>query len=202
MLLFPARPPRFHGLPLGVALVTSKYGARTNPETGLYQPVHNGIDVAIPQGTTLLAPGAGTVETTWDNEAINGSGVKIRHTNGYSTATIHMSRVDVRRGQTVAAGTVIGLSGGAKGSYGAGRSTGPHVHFMIYGPNGSPVDPLPLTAFPGLSAQSRGGVVYAVARVAAFGQSTITEAPWWVWALLAAGAMLPAAALAIRRRST
>ena len=92
---------------------------------------HNGVDIASPAGTAmppLYACTSGVVTRSgWDPFGL-GLHVRIDHGNGYETVYGHMSRIDVGYGERVSRGQVIGLMGNT------GRSTGPHVHFMvIYG---------------------------------------------------------------------
>lgn len=89
---------------------------------------HNGLDVATPSGLgmpPLLSCAGGTViRAGWDPFGL-GLHVRIDHGNGYETVYGHMSRIDVSYGQKVGRGEIIGLMGNT------GRSTGPHVHFMV-----------------------------------------------------------------------
>ena len=99
---------------------------------------HNGIDIAVPWGwgmPALFASSSGTVTRAgWDPWGL-GLHVVIDHGGGLQTTYGHMSRIDVKYGQRVSKGQVIGLMGNT------GRSTGPHVHFIIkYG--GVATDPL------------------------------------------------------------
>jgi murein DD-endopeptidase MepM/ murein hydrolase activator NlpD len=96
--------------------------------------MHEGIDIAVPSGTPVVAAASGTVITAgW----LGGYGnlVVIDHGNGLATAYGHNSTVAVGVGQSVAQGEVVAYSGST------GHSTGPHVHFEVR-VNGSPVDPL------------------------------------------------------------
>ncbi len=99
---------------------------------------HNGVDIASPAGTAmppLYACTSGVVTRAgWDPFGL-GLHVRIDHGNGYETLYGHMSRVDVGYGASVSRGQVIGLMGST------GRSTGPHVHFMVIY-NGSAQNPL------------------------------------------------------------
>lgn len=94
---------------------------------------HQGIDLAVPQGTPLYASGTGVVEHIGNTGNRHGYGrnVVIRYQVGDTVIrvrTAHMSREDVAVGRWVSLGTQIGLSGGRVGSDGAGGSGGPHVH--------------------------------------------------------------------------
>lgn len=87
---------------------------------------HDGIDIAAPRGTPLHASDSG--EVVWSGWRTDGLGyaVIIDHHNGYVTVYGHqMRRPPVRVGQYVRRGQVIGYVGST------GRSTGPHVHFII-----------------------------------------------------------------------
>jgi murein DD-endopeptidase MepM/ murein hydrolase activator NlpD len=98
--------------------------------------VHAGLDVAVAQGTTVLASGGGRViEAGYDTEY--GFFVRIRHGDGYVTMYGHMSRLLVVENEVVDAGQVIGLSGST------GRSSAPHLHFEIF-LHGESIDPTPL----------------------------------------------------------
>ncbi|HOM78207.1 MAG TPA: peptidoglycan DD-metalloendopeptidase family protein [bacterium] len=89
---------------------------------------HNGVDIASPAGTALpplYACTSGVVTRSgWDPFGL-GLHVRIDHGNGYETVYGHMSRVEVGYGARVSRGQVIGIMGNT------GRSTGPHVHFMV-----------------------------------------------------------------------
>lgn len=138
---------------------TSGFGPRTNPVTGEYQSLHNGLDLAVPTGTPILSVAAGTVVTSGYTD-VNGNWIKVDHGNGYMTAYLHLSERRVQAGQKVSQGEVLGLSGST------GRSTGPHLHFILY-QNGTPVDPKGLVNWALTAASSspavRWGVVAALA---------------------------------------
>ena len=74
--------------------------------------------------------------------------VVVDHGNGWTSSYSHLSAIHVREGQGVGRGTPIALSGGTPGHPGAGRSTGPHLHYAIKH-RGQPVDPVPITAWNG-----------------------------------------------------
>lgn len=107
--------------------VTSGFGLR-------WGRMHEGIDIAVAEGTPVRAAGAGTViYAGW----MGGYGnlVVVDHGNGLSTAYAHNSSLGVGVGQSVTAGQVVSYAGNT------GNSTGPHVHFEVR-VNGSAVDPL------------------------------------------------------------
>lgn len=113
--------------------VTSPFGWRVHPVLGTRKR-HTGIDVAVPTGTPLRASAAGEVMVAAE-DSVNGRFVKIDHGHGLVTAYCHASRLDVTRGDRVAAGATIALSGAT------GRATGPHLHYQVE-LGGRPVDPL------------------------------------------------------------
>ena len=94
---------------------------------------HAGLDVAAGTGTQVRAPAAGIVADTGDY-FFNGNTVFIDHGQGLITAYMHLSRIDVRRGQRVAKGEIVGAVGAS------GRVTGPHLHWAVI-LNNTPVDP-------------------------------------------------------------
>lgn len=108
--------------------ISSKYGWRKGE-------FHHGVDLAIPQGTAVLAARAGKVtKAQWHK--IYGLAVIIDHGNGVESLYAHNQKLLVSPGDWVEQGQKIALSGNT------GRSTGPHLHFEIR-LNGQAVDPLP-----------------------------------------------------------
>lgn len=97
---------------------------------------HTGIDLAIPQGTTLRSVTDGVVERIVDYGTKNiGKGIIIRTPNGEHHIYGHLSEIDVFKGQHIYPGDVIGLTGNT------GNSTGPHLHFGIQNAHGTFIDP-------------------------------------------------------------
>ncbi len=102
---------------------SSNFGLRIDPFTGR-QGMHEGIDFAVPEGTSVYASAGGVVEYA-DLHPQYGNLVEIDHGNGVITRYAHNSRLLVKVGQMVRRGQKIALSGTT------GRSTGPHVHFEV-----------------------------------------------------------------------
>jgi murein DD-endopeptidase len=89
------------------------------------RPNHRGMDFKAPEGTPILATRAGTVtRVNWKRRA-NGRCIELAFPDGAKAKYLHLSQVDVRPGQQVAAGAPLGLSGNT------GRTTAPHLHYQI-----------------------------------------------------------------------
>ena len=112
--------------------VTSPYGYRYHPVTGVYK-LHNGVDFAAYAGRPIYASKSGKVTTATYSNAW-GNYVVINHGDGYSTLYAHMTNYIVSYGQYVEQGQTIGYVGST------GYSTGPHLHFTIFY-NGETVNP-------------------------------------------------------------
>jgi murein DD-endopeptidase MepM/ murein hydrolase activator NlpD len=129
------------GIPLGYPLygrITSSMGWRKNPFGRGYE-FHSGIDIEAPMGRKVFATAEGVVEFAgW--YADYGKAVIIRHPSGYITLYGHLSQIDVKEGQKVKAGEVVGRVGST------GRSTGPHLHYEVIKGN-KPIDPVKFLAW-------------------------------------------------------
>lgn len=84
---------------------------------------HSGLDVAVPQGTPIKAPAGGIIIFAKPDLFLTGGTVLIDHGMGISSNFLHLSRLDVKVGDRVEQGQVIGLVGAT------GRATGPHMHW-------------------------------------------------------------------------
>lgn len=116
----------------GVALITQKYGLTLYSAKLYSSGFHNGLDLGIPVGTPVFAAEAGKVVAVDNNDRSYwqkyqyGQYILIEHPNNLTTLYAHLSAVDVKKGDAVKRGDLIGYSGNT------GYSTGPHLHFGVY----------------------------------------------------------------------
>lgn len=111
---------------------------------------HQGLDMACAVGTPIVAATAGTVAYAGISGGYGNLVTINTREQPSQTRYGHLSKLSVKLGDTVTQGQTIGLSGGTKGAFGSGDSTGPHLHFEIR-IGGKPVNPAPLIG--GASAQ-------------------------------------------------
>ena len=104
--------------------MASGYGWRTDPFTKSRR-MHKGMDFSAPTGTPIYAPSDGKVIRVDSRSAGYGKHIRIDHGFGYVTLYGHLSEYNVRRGQRVKRGDVIGFVGNT------GRSVAPHLHYEI-----------------------------------------------------------------------
>ncbi|TCV97155.1 peptidase M23-like protein [Luteibacter rhizovicinus] len=84
---------------------------------------HSGMDIAVPQGTPVKAPAPGIVTFAAPDLYLTGGTILLDHGFGLTSNFLHLSRLDVKVGQRVTQGQIIGAAGMT------GRATGPHVHW-------------------------------------------------------------------------
>jgi murein DD-endopeptidase MepM/ murein hydrolase activator NlpD len=130
----------FIRMPIPYARLSSSFGARRHPVLGRMR-MHKGVDYAAGSGTPIQAAGDARVQSVgWQGGY--GKAVVLDHGRGYTTLYGHMSRFsNIRPGQRIAQGTVIGYVGST------GMSTGPHLHYE-FRINGVHRNPLAVTLPP------------------------------------------------------
>ncbi len=113
--------------PLGAphkGAITSRFGSRSNPFTGRGAEGHSGLDIKGKTGDFVRSTAKGRVVFA-GTQGGYGNVVRVRHGNGYETLFAHLSKINVKVGQSLKAGDVLGLVGST------GRSTGPHLHYEV-----------------------------------------------------------------------
>jgi len=112
--------------------LSSKFGVRRF-FNGEERNPHAGLDFAVPAGTPIKTPANGTVILVGDY-FFNGQTVFVDHGQGFISMFCHMSKIDVKPGQALRRGEVVGRVGAT------GRATGPHMHWNV-SLNDARVDP-------------------------------------------------------------
>lgn len=117
-----------------LTLLTAPYGMLIHP---FYKSLvsHQGVDYTVPTGSRVFATADGKVKEVKSRKTTSGRYIIIDHGNGYETQYSHLSRIDVKKGQKVRRGDIIGLTGNS------GLSLSPHLHYEIKH-NGMRVDPI------------------------------------------------------------
>ena len=105
-------------------VITSACGTRENPILHK-EELHDGLDIAVAEGTEVLAVKSGTV-TELRTSATYGKLLKFETTDGYQVMYAHLSEVLVKKGEKVKQGQVVAKSGNT------GLSTGPHLHYSLW----------------------------------------------------------------------
>ena len=118
--------------PLRQYRITSRFGMRSDPFTG-HPQMHQGIDLAAPEGTPVYAVSNGTV-TAAGFDPVLGNYIIINHGNNLTSLYGHLQSIETVLRSEVNSGTLIGRVGST------GQSTGPHLHFELR-QDGRPVDP-------------------------------------------------------------
>jgi murein DD-endopeptidase MepM/ murein hydrolase activator NlpD len=114
--------------------MASGFGYRKDPFTKKRR-MHYGMDFTAPKGTPVYASGDGVIGRADNRAAGYGNHVRIDHGFGYVSLYAHLSKYNVKRGQKVKRGDIIGYVGST------GRSAGPHLHYEIF-KDGKRVNPL------------------------------------------------------------
>lgn len=112
--------------------ISSGFGYRISPFTG-HKEFHQGLDIATKEGSPIIAPADGVVIKSGP-KWLMGNMIAIDHGFGMVTEYGHCKELLKKKGDKVKRGDVIGVVGNT------GRSTGPHVHYMVR-LNGVPVNP-------------------------------------------------------------
>lgn len=105
--------------------MASGYGYRTDPFTKKRR-FHYGMDFSARKGTPIYATGNGIVKRADNRSSGYGKHIRLDHGFGYVSLYAHLSKYNVRRGQRVKRGDIIGYVGNT------GRSVGPHLHYEIF----------------------------------------------------------------------
>lgn len=114
-------------VPLGMphtGPISSRFGNRPNPFTGKGSEFHGGLDLKGSTGQPIRVTASGKVHFAGVQSGY-GKVVMVNHAHGYSTVYAHLSQIDVKPGEHVQAGGVVGKLGST------GRSTGPHLHYEV-----------------------------------------------------------------------
>jgi len=113
--------------------ISRGFGMKYDPFTG-YKQMHRGLDIANHRGTPIVTTADGRVVSIRRNSDM-GKTIILDHGYGFQTRYAHLSKIEVKRGQTVKRGDVIGLMGST------GYSTGPHLHYEVIR-NGQCLNPM------------------------------------------------------------
>lgn len=114
--------------------LSSGFGYRIDPIHKVRRP-HNGIDFSLPKGTPVYATADGVVKVVKSSFSGYGKRIDIDHGFGYKTRYAHLDMFNVKRGQKVKRGDIIGYSGNS------GKSTAPHLHYEVH-KDGKPINPV------------------------------------------------------------
>lgn len=114
--------------------MASGFGWRSDPFTKA-RKMHKGMDFTAPTGTPIYATGNGVVTRADSNSSGYGNHIRINHGFGYLTLYAHLSKYNVKKGQRVKRGDLIGFVGNT------GRSQGPHLHYEVH-KDGKHINPI------------------------------------------------------------
>ncbi len=105
--------------------MASGYGWRSDPFTKV-RKMHYGMDFTAPRGTPIYASGSGKIIRADNNSSGYGKHIRIEHGYGYMSLYAHLSKYNVKKGQKVKRGDLIGFVGST------GRSEAPHLHYEVW----------------------------------------------------------------------
>lgn len=121
--------------------ITSPFGSRNTGIPGATKN-HKGIDISTRSGSPVYAPLDGVVLNSQDTSPNPCGGfIKLNHIN-LETKFCHLRRLNVREGDKVKKGQIIGYSGGGKNDPMHGNSSGPHLHYEILDKSGIAMNPV------------------------------------------------------------
>ena len=144
--------------PINGARLSSSFGMRKHPILG-YNKMHRGTDFAAPEGTPIMASGAGVItKAGWCGGG--GNCVKIKHNRTYQTVYAHMKNFSSLAipGNRVKQGQIIGYVGST------GMSTGPHLHYEVI-ENGKKINSQLLKLPPGKSLEGNNRKQFEIVRI-------------------------------------
>ena len=105
--------------------MASGFGWRSDPFTKA-RKMHWGMDFTSPRGTPIYASGDGEISRADNSASGFGKHIRIDHGYGYLTIYAHLSQYNVKKGQKVKRGDLIGFVGST------GRSQAPHLHYEVW----------------------------------------------------------------------
>jgi len=114
--------------------MASGFGFRTDPFTKA-RKMHRGMDFTAPRGTPIYATGDGTVSRADSKASGYGKHIRITHGYGYESLYAHLNDYNIRKGQKVKRGDLIGFVGST------GRSEAPHLHYEVF-KDGTRINPI------------------------------------------------------------
>lgn len=118
-------PPSISPISNGKTVITSGFGWRIHPIKKV-KKMHKGCDFKAPMGTPVVATASGTIEIVAHHPKGHGKFIKIKHDENYQTLYANLSEFNVKEGDEVKQGDIIGYSGNS------GLSTAPHLHYEVY----------------------------------------------------------------------
>lgn len=120
-------------MPVKGAYMSSRYGMRVSPISGK-KLFHNGIDLAVREGTDVHPCKSGEVIRCRAGDAVFGNYIVVKHNDGVTSLYAHLKQILTHEGDIVGTANTIGLVGHT------GMATGPHLHFELK-TDGKSVDP-------------------------------------------------------------